>query len=203
MGFKRISLDLAVSLVLFLKRSVLLIFLPYQTMRQIVKDTSMLEIALILLLTFFYFWYSSFLKTNSSPFFISYISFLIFYFLTISYFGFFTFIFTKKLHVRALIYTFSYALVPTLVWFVTTSFFYYFLPPPRTMSFFGTSFSILFLSFSISLFIWKIILLFLAIRFATHFTFYKIIYLLVIYGCIFFPACLFFYQIGVFRVPFV
>jgi hypothetical protein len=97
----------------------------------------------------------------------------------------------------------SYSLFPTLIWFTTNSVLYRFLPPPRTISILGKAFSVLFLSFSISLLVWKLILVYLAIRFSSKLNFYNIVYIILLYLCIFIPYSLLLYHLKIFRIPFI
>lgn len=104
---------------------------------------------------------------------------------------------------RGVLLSWGYSLVPTLLWFLTTSFFYVILPPPRHETWLGRSFSLLFITFSLALFFWKGLLYYLTLRFALKFDLKKII----VVSAIFFPLLalysLFMYRLGIFRVPFV
>ncbi len=75
---------------------------------------------------------------------------------------------------------FAYALLPTQIWFITNYMLSYLLPPPRTMSVAGQAFSILFVGFSISLLLWKIILVYLAVRYSLRQPFYRVVYTIVL-----------------------
>ncbi len=81
----------------------------------------------------------------------------------------------------------TYTLIPTMLWFYVSFGLNAILPPPRTPSVFGKSLSLLYIAFSISILFWKIMLSFLAIRFAGKFSFYAALAVLGIYaGTIFF-----------------
>lgn len=54
-----------------------------------------------------------------------------------------------------------YSYLPTLIWFLSTQWFYLILPPPRTTHWLGIMFTLFYLSFSISLLAWKLLLLWL------------------------------------------
>lgn len=99
--------------------------------------------------------------------------------------------------------TWTYTLLPTLIWFYTTLLFYFLLPPPRTTSIWGKSFSIIYIAFSVSLLIWKLILVYLSIRFSLRIHLYRIIYYILVYLAISVPLWLYLYSIGISRVPFV
>lgn len=96
-----------------------------------------------------------------------------------------------------------YTYVPTLVWFFSTSILYLFLPPPRSMSILGKLYSVVFIAFSISVLLWKIILYYLTLRFSLKLDLWRIIQ---VSGLIL-PAILIYsllmYRWGVFRIPFI
>ncbi len=104
---------------------------------------------------------------------------------------------------RAVLLTWGYSLIPTLVWFFTTSVFYVILPPPRTETDLGRLASLTFISFSLSLFFWKGLLYYLTLRFALKLDLPRIL----IMSIVFFPLLMIYslvmYNLGIFRVPFV
>lgn len=104
---------------------------------------------------------------------------------------------------RAVLLSWGYSLIPTLIWFFATSVFYVFLPPPRQETWPGRIFSILYISFSLALLLWKALLYYLTLRFAMKFELRRIF----IASLIFVPAVFFYsvlmFQIGVFRMPFI
>ncbi len=97
----------------------------------------------------------------------------------------------------------GYSLIPTFVWFITTSLLYVIIPPPRTTSLQGVAFSILFLVFSVTLLFWKATIGYLALRFGLKLDLGKI---LIVAG-IAVPVLAFWsyglYRLGIFRVPFI
>ena len=99
--------------------------------------------------------------------------------------------------------TWTYTLLPTLIWFYTTLLFYFLIPPPRTTSFLGKSFSIFYIALSVSLLLWKLILVYLSIRFSLRVHLYRVIYYMLIYLALSIPLWLFLYNNGISRVPFV
>ena len=109
----------------------------------------------------------------------------------------------SEANLRAVLLCWGYSLVPTLLWFFTTSIFYILLPPPRHETVPGRIFSIVFITFSLSLFFWKGILYYLTLRHALKLDLVKII----IVSAIFLPLLgvysLWMYSLGIFRVPFV
>jgi hypothetical protein len=126
--------------------------------------------------------------------------FLINFFLTTCFFYLLT---KKKAAFSSFIFTFSYSLFPTLIWFLSTSLLYVFLPPPRTFSLLGRTFSIFFIAYSLSLLIWKLILEYLAIRFSSKQNFLRIFYMIVLYLIWFLPYSVFLYYFSFFRIPFI
>lgn len=104
---------------------------------------------------------------------------------------------------RAVLLTWGYSLVPTLLWFLATSLFFVILPPPRQETLPGRIFSLLFITFSLSLFFWKGLLYYLTLRFALKLDLARIVGV----SLVFFPLLalysLLMYHLGIFRVPFV
>jgi hypothetical protein len=97
----------------------------------------------------------------------------------------------------------SYSLLPTLFWFFTTSILYILLPPPRTLSYLGKIYSLVFIAFSLSIFFWKMILYYLTLRFGLHFDLSKIGVATGIITPIILGYSLWMYRLGIFRVPFI
>lgn len=97
----------------------------------------------------------------------------------------------------------AYSLIPTIIWFLSTSVLYVLLPPPRTQAPLGILFSLVYLLFSAVLFFWKAEMYYLTLRFGMRLTLPKII---VVTG-IFIPlVCIYsimMYRMGIFRVPFI
>jgi hypothetical protein len=121
---------------------------------------------------------------------------------------FFFFFFSSVIHKKTVsltsfVLTFSYTLIPTLFWFVVNSFLYALLPPPRTISLMGKAFSVVYISFSVGMLLWKIILQYLAVRFATKLDFYRILYAFILYLVMMIPYALFLYSVKFFRIPFL
>ena len=109
----------------------------------------------------------------------------------------------KSISLRTVFATWIYSYVPTILWFVITAIFYALLPPPRTTSYLGQAFSIVFITLSIGLFLWKLLLYYLTMRLALKLDFKKII----IASLFIFPIgilySLLMYKLGIFRVPFI
>lgn len=174
-------------------------------MRAISQDTDVMQAFIILTAVVIYFFSANnFRPYTHHPALLSFITIL--HILgTMLFFALFTSLSDKKkhTHMRPFFLLFSYALIPTLIWFIVNSWLFVLIPPPRTLSFLGKGFSILYMSFSVALLAWKMILIYLAIRYATGFQFFRIAYSLFIYLAIVIPYSLLLYSIGLFRVPFL
>jgi hypothetical protein len=188
------------SFILFLRRIVGLIFTPYVTMRKISLDTSWGELFFIFIFSLFYFFITNAVRYwlngligAASLFGIS----IIFFSLMPAGQG----TYTDRL-VR-IFRTWAYTLIPTLIWFYSTLLFYFLLPPPRTASVWGQLFSIFYIAFSASLLIWKLILVYLSIRFSLRVHLYRVIYYILIYLALSIPLWIFLYKAGISRIPFV
>jgi hypothetical protein len=97
----------------------------------------------------------------------------------------------------------SYSYLPTLMWFFFTSVFYLLLPPPRTLSYQGKAFSIMFIALSLVLLFWKIVIYYLSLRFGMKLDLTKIVFVSVIFFPAVFLYSLLMYRLGIFRVPFI
>ncbi len=172
-------------------------------MRRLSLSFDFYQLLIIFLAVFSYFKFAYFLKDKPYPATLTFFVFVINFLTTAFFFYFLAKIFKKEGSFLSLIFSLSYTLFPTLIWFGVTSFLYLLLPPPRTMSILGQGFSIFFITFSLSLLVWKLILVFLSLRFSLRLNFYQIIYLLIFYILWFFPYSLFLYHLYLFRVPFI
>lgn len=110
---------------------------------------------------------------------------------------------TKREKLQRMIKTWAYTLLPTFIWFYSTLLFYFIVPPPRTTSILGQIFSIFYIAFSGSLLVWKLILVYLSIRFSLRIHLYRVIYYMLIYLALSIPLWIFLYNSGISRVPFV
>ncbi len=97
----------------------------------------------------------------------------------------------------------GYTLIPTLLWFLSTSLLYVLLPPPRTTSTPGITLSILFLIFSATLFFWKLMLAYLTLRFGLRMDLVKIVITAFVVGPLLGIYSIGMYRLGIFRVPFL
>jgi len=96
-----------------------------------------------------------------------------------------------------------YTLIPTTVWFLSTSMLYVVLPPPRTTSTAGIAFSLLFLVFSSALLWWKITLAYLTLRFALKLDLVRNIVVALACAPILAGWSIGMYKLGIFKVPFL
>lgn len=187
------------SFILFLRNSFGLIFTPYATMRKISLESKRSEIIWILLLTILYF-----LITNTVRFWMSgFMGGLALYLVSIALLSVLPAFGTYKDRCKRILLTWSYTLLPTLIWFYSTLLFYFLIPPPRTTSILGKSFSIFYIAFSGSLLVWKLILMYLSIRFSLRVHLYRVIYYLLLYFALSIPLWILLYKSGISRIPFV
>lgn len=203
MDFKYIASSVFASLLIVSRNFVLLIFSPYKTMRKISQERDMGQLYIIFAAVLIYFLGAYTKKTLVYPSWLLFIVFLANFALTIVFFHITSRLLHRMHNLRSLVFTFSYTLLPTLIWFVTNAILYSILPPPRTLSLLGKAFSIFFVSFSLSLLVWKFILVYLSLRFSTGQTFLRVVYIIVIYLCIFLPYSILLYHFKLFRVPFI
>ena len=203
---EKILVNFITSLILVFRNFFFLIFYPYKTMRKISLEKDYWQILIIFFLVFLYFKLSYFLKDKPYPASFTFFTFLVNFFLTAGFFYFLSKFIKKKDSVtsfKSLLFSLSYCLFPTLIWFESVSLLYLILPPPRTTSILGISFSIFFIAYSLSLLFWKLILVFLAIRFSLRLSFYQILYLWFLYLLWFIPYSILLYQAKLFRLPFI
>jgi hypothetical protein len=99
------------------------------------------------------------------------------------------------------LWAFSY--IPTYIWFGVTAILFLLLPPPRTESLLGQSFSIFFISFSLFVFLWKLLLYYLTLRIGLRMTLLEVVLASILLFPLFGIFSLASYKMGIFRVPFV
>ena len=205
MDFEKILSRVGSSMIIFFHRVVRLAFSPYKTIRSIARDDDMIQLALIILSIGGYFYIADKLRQYEHHPFLLFSLTMMHFLLTVGFFTLLRMTTTneKEIKIKPALLTFGYALIPTLVWFLTNSWLYYLLPPPRTVSLLGKGFSILYISFSIAILLWKVITMYLAVRQVTRFTFYRIIYSILLYVACMIPYSLFLYSLRLFRIPFL
>lgn len=205
MDFKHVIAGIVSSFLFFLRRLIYLVVSPYKAMREISKDDDMLQVLYIFICVVIYFFFANNLRTYPHEPWILFVMTVIHYLITVTYFALFTILSTKEHHIKIapFLLLFSYALIPTLLWFIINSVLYAMIPPPRTPSFLGKGFSLLYVSFSIGMLLWKIIVTYLAIRFATGLRFFRIVYSIILYLIAVIPYSLLLYSLQFFRIPFL
>ncbi len=195
--------ELLASLILVIRNFIFLVFSPYKTIRKISQEEDNWQILIILFFIFVYFQMAHEIKNAYfSPVFI-FLIFVIQFVLSVFFFYFLTSFSSKTPSLKSYFFTFTYSLLPTLIWFIINSLLYVLLPPPRTNSLLGIIFSLIFISFSVGLLLWKIILTYLAIRFSSKLPFYRIVYAMILYLCVLSPYIVILYKLKIFRVPFI
>ena len=188
-----------VSFIIFIRRSIGLIFTPYKTIRKISIEKGWHDIIWIGVLGVLYF-----LITNSVRFWLTGLLGAVGLFIgTVVFFSLLpgSGAWTERL--QRMYKTWSYSFIPTLIWFYSTLLFYFILPPPRTTSLFGMVFSVFYIAFSGSLLVWKLILVYLSIRFSLRIHLYRVIYYMLIYLALSIPLWIYLYNCGISRIPFV
>lgn len=188
-----------------------LIFSPYTAMRKIVQESDYGQVGVIFGLVYLYFLYANIIRERTlHPFIISksaltsFTVFLVTFFLVTSFFYIVgKMLSLKNLKYRKLVFSFAYSVFPALLWFIATSTLYFLLPPPRTISIPGKMFALVFSTYSISLFLWRFILLYLSVRFSLKTTFFKTIAIIALFFIWFIPYSFVMYQLKIFRIPFI
>lgn len=205
MDFKNLAISFLASVFLVTQRTILLAISPYKTMRKISMETDYMQIVVIFLLICIYFFSANkFRPYDYEPGILFLLTFF-HYAATVIFFYMAAIVMKKErdFTFQSFLFTFSYALIPTIIWFAVNSWLYAILPPPRTFSFMGKSFSLVYITFSTAMLAWKIILEYLAVRFATRFSFYSIVYSILFYLVAVIPYSLFMYSLRFFRIPFL
>lgn len=174
-------------------------------MRAIARDDDMIQLVLIFMSIGGYFYIADTLRQYAYHPLLLFGLTIMHFLLTVGFFALLRMVTTneKEIPIKSALLIFAYALIPTLVWFMVNSWLYFILPPPRTVSFLGKGFSILYISFSIAILIWKVITMYLAVRLVTRFTFFRIVYSMLLYIACMIPYSLFLYSLRLFRIPFL
>jgi hypothetical protein len=172
-------------------------------MRAIAEEIDWTQIFLIFGIIGIYYFSLSFVKPMVGAAWLQLCLVLFNYTATVLYIAFFGKTLGDEVELRKTLFVFAYALIPTIIWFYMNTFLYVVIPPPRNLTILGKSFSIVFITISMSLLAWKLILWYLAIRFSTKLKFYDILYITILYIAIVVPYSLFMYHLGFFRIPFL
>ena len=172
-------------------------------MRKISQENDYGQIFILFLTIFLYFKFAYFLRDKPHPATLTFLVFTMHFALTVAFFYVLSRLSDSKIKLSSFIFTLSYSLIPTLIWFASSSILYIIVPPPRSFSILGKGFSIFFIAYSISLLAWKMILMYLALRFSTRLGFYRIMYLMVLFLLWFIPYSILLYYLKIFRIPFI
>jgi hypothetical protein len=197
------------SFVTFLKSLWGIIVTPYQSMRHLIERNNLTELLYVALMLIGYFALASVVKVAEfRPFLLTRQFALLtaataanYLFLTGSVYSIAR-VFGGRGTYRQFAIGWAYSLVPTVCWFLATSILYVLLPPPRTTSLAGTAFSLLFLTFSTTLLFWKIILVYLTVRFSMRLDLLRITATIFASAPLLTIYAVLMYRWGVFRVPF-
>lgn len=199
-----------ISAVLFGQNIIGIVACPYETYRRIARNGKISELAYIGALLLCYFGLASFIRVSSfRPFLLTKHVFLLFGTAAVSYciitatLWFLSRIFGGRGFFKQFAIAWGYTLIPTTVWFFITSILYMILPPPRTERLLGILFSIVYLTVTSMLFLWKCTLCYLALRFGMKLDLQKIIAVAVLSTPFFVSYSLLMYRFGIFRVPFI
>lgn len=196
---------------LFLKNTFGCLNSPYITYRKLAQSKNAFSsLIFIFFLVFLYFSFSSFLRIGKfHPLLLTLKLNLLF---LGAFLGFVLMVFSLYFlgktvggegDWRKIILLWSYSLLPTLFWFFMTSFLSLLFPPPRTLSFLGKIYSLFFISFSLTLFFWKLILYYLTLRFGLKLDFLKILKVSFFLGPVVISYSILMYKLGIFKVPFI
>jgi len=191
------------SILIVFRRVRLLIFYPYKTMRKISLEKDMVQVGVILFISFLYFMFAY--KIRNGIFFgiLAFFIFIMLFLITTLFFYWSTKRFNNNLFYNRFVITYSYTLIPTFFWFFTNAIFYVILPPPRTISLLGKGFSIAYLTYSINILVWKLILVYFSLRFSSRLGLIRIIYVFILYLLLLLPLSMLLYQLHIFRIPFI
>lgn len=201
---------LIIALSAFCRRVTGLVFRPYETCRKIAHEGKLLELVYVGLILAFYFTLASLVKVAAfRPFLLTRQFFVLSggaaltYVVAVGLLWGAGRLVGARVNLKGLAVVWGYSLLPTVIWFLATSLLYVILPPPRTTSWQGMVFSVVFLVFSVTLFFWKATMAYLAVRFAFRLSLGNIILVFAIVLPVLACYSVLMYRLGIFRVPFV
>ncbi len=202
--------SLIVALVGFSRNVIGLVTRPYETCRRIVEKENPAELLYVGLVLALYFVLASLVKVASfRPFLLTRQFFVLasaagvtYCLVVILFWGAGRMLgATGKLKGLAVLW--GYSLVPTVLWFFVTSLLYVLLPPPRSPSIQGILFSVFFLVFSVTLFLWKATITYLSLRFGLKVDLGKILIVLALSLPVLGGYSYGMYRLGIFKIPFI
>jgi hypothetical protein len=209
-GAPNFPVEILSASIYWLRSTTGLLLKPYETMRKIVGRSNVLEMIPIALLVLCYFLVASLVKTPSFRPYLLTKHFVVL--VSASALGYIVIngtimivarIAKRSIDPKSLMVSWGYTLTPTVLWFLITSLLYVILPPPRTTAVAGMVFSGLYLLFSSALFFWKIMLLYLVLRFTLKAQMPLLLATGVSIVVAVFSYSLFMYTMGIFKVPFI
>ncbi|OGG14877.1 hypothetical protein A2773_01250 [Candidatus Gottesmanbacteria bacterium RIFCSPHIGHO2_01_FULL_39_10] len=196
--------------ILFTKNTALVVNKPYIAFRKIAADSQYGQSVFILLFAVSYFAFATLIRIGLKNPYLLTLEFnrLIFFagvgfLLSIALLYSVGRLFGGRGTLKSLYLTWSYTLIPTILWFFMTSLIFIFFPPPRSLSFPGKLLSIIFITLSILLLLWKIILYYLTLRFSHKLDLFRIIGVSIVLFPLFIIYGIIMYRIGIFRIPFI
>ncbi len=202
---------LILSFMSFIRHLIGVTIQPYQTYRELTKVIYPIETVFIGFLILAYIGIASLLRKglDVGPLFLSLYAGKVFWGILFTFiFAWGSLYFVGKLvggkgTPQSLFLPWAYSLMPTILWFLLTSFFYFILPPPRTEATTGKLFTAIFITLSIGLFYWKGMLYYFTLRLGHKLDLKKIILVSAIVFPLGFIYSLFTYKLGLFRIPFI
>lgn len=201
---------LIVALVDFGRNIIGLVTRPYETCRRIVEKANLLELVYVGAVLALYFVLASLVKVASfRPFLLTRQFFVlagaagVTYCLVVAISWGIGRLVGASGKFRGLAVLWGYSLIPTVIWFFVTSVLYVLLPPPRTTSIRGVIFSVLFLVFSVTLFLWKTTIAYLSLRFGLKLDLGKILLVCVLVFPLLGLYSIGMYRLGIFKIPFI
>lgn len=208
---ERVILALTSSFVFFGRNLIGCINAPYVTYRRLSNPKAdLIQTIFIPILVIFYFIFVATIRNGIQNPYLLTVKFNLLFFASAGGFLFMLCLFYLagklvggKGSLRQIYTLWIFSLIPTLVWFFITSTLYLMLPPPRTISFWGKLYSVVFIAFSIAVLLWKVMLYYLTLRFSLKIDLYKI----TIVSTVVIPTIIIYsllmYRWGIFRIPFL
>jgi hypothetical protein len=202
--------SLIVALVSFGRNIIGLVTRPYETCRRIAEKANPWELTYVGVVLTLYFVLASLVKIAGFRPFLLTRQFIVLagaagvtYCLVVGLFWGIGRLVCISGRLKSLAVLWGYSLLPTALWFFVTSILYVLLPPPRTTSMQGILFSVLFLVFSITLFLWKMTIAYLSLRFGLRVGLGKILVVLAVALPVLGAYSYGMYRLGIFRIPFI
>ncbi len=196
-------ISFAASFILVVRNSFRLIAEPYQAMRAISEEKDYIQVGIILIVASLYFVFAAGIR--DSDVYPQMMAFLSMFLLSIGLlYALGTFLRVKNPRfLDSLIHLSAYSLLPAFFWFVITSVLFVLLPPPRQQSLLGSLFSLVYIGFSITLLFWRIVMLYLTIRFSFKIPFKKVVAVMIAFASWLLPYTVVLYYFRLMRVPYI